>query len=549
MSGMWGAVARLRGDGRGNVSILMAGALIMLSAVSALGIDTASLFLEKRRLQGIADAAAVAAAGDLAAGVLAAERIAARFPGGEARVARVENGRYDADLALAVDRRFSTGVAEPNAARVRVEGGVTTIFGRVLGLQPRVPIAATATAARVDSASFSIGSRLAALEGGLANAVLSGLAGADLQLSTMDYSALASSEVDLLRWLTALRLRSGLDVATFGDLLAANTSLPVAINALADVVDAPAAAVLRELARRVPARTVRLGDIIDLGPLAMLPPTEDAARPVRVGTLALLREAILIGGKARTVRAALTPALPGLATTRLRLEIGERPAQSPWLAIGRASTVTVRTAQARLWVDATLLAAAPLGLGTIHIPIVSELAQAEARLSALNCSAATGRAATLDVLPSLGQAAIAEVEETTFGTFTTPLSLRPVRIVDASLASVSLWSVVQLGGSTVQQVRFDEGEVTARTVKTVSTTGIVGGVAASLIREADLRVTVLGLGLSGSGIASALGSTLAAAAPSLDALLEAVTATAGLRVGQADVWVNGLRCGAPVLVG
>jgi uncharacterized membrane protein len=46
-----------------------------------------------------------------------------------------------------------------------------------------------------------------------------------------------------------------------------------------------------------------------------------------------------------------------------------------------------------------------------------------------------------------------------------------------------------------------------------------------------------------------VGTTLSLAAPALDAVIGQVTALAGVRVGEADVWVNGVRCGTPVLVG
>ena len=51
-------------DGRGAVTLIAAGSLIALLATTALAVDMGSVYLQTRRLQGAADAAALAAAGN-----------------------------------------------------------------------------------------------------------------------------------------------------------------------------------------------------------------------------------------------------------------------------------------------------------------------------------------------------------------------------------------------------------------------------------------------------------------------------------------------------
>jgi uncharacterized membrane protein len=85
-------------------------------------------------------------------------------------------------------------------------------------------------------------------------------------------------------------------------------------------------------------------------------------------------------------------------------------------------------------------------------------------------------------------------------------------------------------------------------VKTVATNDIANGLASSVLRNIDIRVNVLGLGLSAGLLTSTLGNTLSAAAPALDLVVNQVTALAGVHLGQADVRVDGVRCGTPVLV-
>jgi uncharacterized membrane protein len=82
----------------------------------------------------------------------------------------------------------------------------------------------------------------------------------------------------------------------------------------------------------------------------------------------------------------------------------------------------------------------------------------------------------------------------------------------------------------------------------VSTGDLAQGIASSLIRNLDLRVNILGLGLNLSAITAAVGSALAVAAPALDLLVDELTGLLGVRVGQADVQVNGVRCGRSALV-
>ncbi len=53
---------RLAHDRKGGVTILLAGALFMLAGAATVAVDLGSVYLARRQLQGIADAAALAAA-------------------------------------------------------------------------------------------------------------------------------------------------------------------------------------------------------------------------------------------------------------------------------------------------------------------------------------------------------------------------------------------------------------------------------------------------------------------------------------------------------
>ncbi len=55
-------LSSLRRDRRGAVTIIAAGSLMALLAATALAVDMGSIYLNARRLQGVADAAALASA-------------------------------------------------------------------------------------------------------------------------------------------------------------------------------------------------------------------------------------------------------------------------------------------------------------------------------------------------------------------------------------------------------------------------------------------------------------------------------------------------------
>lgn len=227
---MLGRLRKLRHDRRGAVTMIAAGSLIALLASTALAVDIGSVYLANRRLQGAADDAALAAAassdpGGAAGRVLASNDLAA------ARVSALTQGSYTADTTLPAARRYAVGASPSNAAQVTVGQDVPLFFARAFSGRATTHIAATATAVRIDYAAFSIGSRLASVQGGLPNALLSALAGTSLNLSVMDYNALAGADVDVLRFSDALPTQLHLTGATFGQTLDTAVTLPQALSA------------------------------------------------------------------------------------------------------------------------------------------------------------------------------------------------------------------------------------------------------------------------------------------------------------------------------
>ena len=539
----------LGADRRGNITMIFAGGFVMLAGSAAFAVDTGSLYLEKRRLQGVADAAALSAANSQAAD--AAARTAMTANGADdASIEKLERGSYSPDSSVAHSARFVASGSDGNAVRLIMGRDVPLFFGRFLTGRTTARVSVTAMAARVDLASFSIGSRLASVSGGLPGQLLSGLAGTELNLNVMDAQGLVNADLDVLAFADALRTQANLQGLTFGETLASNITLPKALNAMAAATGSSSAqSALRAMALRVPPVTVQLSRLIDLGPLAGESST-DPARPIKADSYALVREMLQIATGKRQVDLDLAAGVPGVAATKVTLAIGERPAQSPWLAVAKDRSVKVRTAQTRLYVDAKVGGSGLLGLASIHLPLFVELANAEASLRSISCPTPSTATVSLDVTTAAGQVAIGDVDTAALGNFNAAIAPKRTTLVKvALLAEVTGQSNIGLGGAGAQRATFTAQEIAAGKAHTVSTNDLSQGVAASLIRNMDLQANALGLGVNLSLVTSTVGTVLQGVAAPLDSVLSDLTGLLGVNVGQADVRVNGLRCGKPILVG
>ncbi|MBO9545513.1 MAG: hypothetical protein J7528_13415 [Caulobacter sp.] len=533
--------------------MISAVAMSALLGTTALAVDLGSVFLQTRRLQGTADLAALAAARDLD-NAQAAALATARANGWDGPLSvTVEKGRYAADQA--VQSRFQSGAADPDAVRVRIESQTPLHFGKALTGKDGVSIARQATAARADLASFSIGTRLAALDGGLANALLSGLTGSSVSLSVMDYDALADADVDLFDYMDALKTELNLTAATYDEVLDAKLTTGRALKALsralADKGQTRASQAARTLASaagdRTPAQMTRLFDPGPYGAQGRV--LGGSGAKVQLDALNLSKAVLELSNGARQVQLDLGAAVPGVANLTAWLAIGEPPNNAPWMAITSSRDVIVRTAQTRLYLEAKVGGSGLLAPAQVKLPILVEAASGAARLKSMSC--ATDEAA-LEVAPGLGSLMIGEVDTAKLDDFKTPLTPAPATIAKAPLFTVTGKASASLGGQAWQTVRFRQDEVRGRVVKTVSTRDLAQATVSTLLGELALDATVpalgLNLGLGESALTGAVASLLTPLARPLDDVLNSLTGLVGVRLGQADVRMNGLRCRDAALV-
>lgn len=536
-------------DRRAGVGPLVALALPMLIGAGALAVDVGSAGLEARRLQGIADAAALSAAGALSRADAAAAESVAASGWTRATDRSVVTGRYSAAAGTPIDRRFTAGATPANAVEVALEARTPAYLARLWGVR-EVAVRRTARAARIDLAAFAVGSTLASLDGGIVNAWLSALTGSRISLSLLDRGSLAGAQVDLLGYLGALRVRTG--AGDNAALLGQPVPLADAVRALADTAaDPAAAAALRLIAAQLPGdATALLDTLIALGPVGA---SDRSGIPVAVDSLSLLLALLQHGAGDEVIELDLGTVLPGIADAHVRVALGGRDEASPWIAIDEAGGVTVRTAQARVQATVALGATSLPLVGTlarVEVPLYVELARGEARLAAIDCPAGGPRGVTLEAKPGLATVAIGSVDARRLGDFTRALSIGTARLVDTPLIDVDARGVIDIGAAEGwTPVRFTEADIAGGVWRKVASSRPVGGIAASLVRQTELTPRVIGLPLPTGPLLGAVGNTLSVASPAIDQLLMLVTGVAGVSLGEASVTVKGMRCGQPVLVG
>jgi len=547
-------------DKRGAISIITALSAFVLIGFTAGAVDFGSVFLRTRQLQGMADLAAMAAASDLPRAQAAALATAKANAWTEPLNAEVKTGIYQPQIQLPVDKRFApVNGSAVNAARVTLNSQAELFFASVFLGRSSLPISRTATAAQAQAASFSIGSRLLSLQGGAVNAVLSGLTGSTVNLQLADYNALASTQVDLFQYCNALKTRLGLKAGSFNQTLSTQMTTAEALKGIADVLSSDgktsAAEAMTALAAAATGnQKIALGNLMNLGPYG----DQDYLNPnggtgVAVSALDLATAALGIAQGGHQVQFNLTGSLPGLTKITAYLAIGERPANSPWIAITDRNDVIVRTAQARLYIEAQVL---PVGsvlssLANITVPVYVELASAQAKLANIQCAIPRADSSvTLSVAPSIGQAAIGSIKTSQLSNFTSALAVSDAKLVDTALIDVTGKANIQLGGLTWKQVSFSDSEIAAGTLKTVKTTDLMQSLFSSLLSSLDpqVKLSLLGLGLGLGPVKSAVNGTLSAVASPLDGVVNSLTGTLGLGLGEADVRVNAVRCNAVALV-
>lgn len=542
----------------GATAILTALLMTVFLWCGALAVDIASLFLDRRTAQGAVDLAAIAAARDpdnaetLARAVLQDNGI------GRIQELQVTPGNYRADPATAPELRFTEGAEPFNAVKVALRHEAPLHFaGGLLGVKA-FQVGTQAIATTTAQGAFSIGSRLARLDGGVVNAALNGLLGGNIQLSIMDYEALADANIKLFDFMDALATELDIETGTYNSVLQSQATVENVLDALVSASEesghANASAALRTLGSQSNAwgADVPLDAVVDLGPYGnMSINTPDAGFSPHLNVMQMVSAAAAIANGANQVSLNLGASIPGLANVRVDLAIGEPPQGSTWVTVGETGA-TVHTAQTRLRIVAELAPGIILPGIAVRIPLYTEVAYAEARLDEVSCGAepASDATATIAARPGIAELWLGEVSNESLDDFSRRPRVRDAELVRLPLLRVAGRAHAAATNTHETEMSFDWADVEAGTAKSTYTRDSFTTLFASLLGDLDLDITALGLNLGLPGqVGPALRSALTGLTPALDGLVTGLLSALGVTLGEADVRMHGIRCDGSVLVG
>lgn len=578
MTGLSTLFRRYRAARGGNIAITTAltAPLVILSL--GLGVDFGAMALQKRQAQNAADLAAiVAAARPSDAEEIVAEHFLANnlnilvrrsdgllTPRGDLLaldsrtqplydgIAVVERGRYVADPTAAVGQRFVADATPADAVRVVIEEPAKTYFSGLFASAPSLAVRGTASAQKY--AAFSLGSRLASVQDGLANAILGGLLGTKITLKAMDYRALADLDVNLLKTMDTLATDLKLTALTYDELLKTDITYGQLLTALGKTtgITPNVQAILNTLGKSLgkTALKLRLERLAHLGSIGNNLVGSNDNLSVTASVLELVNAAAVAANGGNQIAVDLGAGIPGLAEVKLKVAIGEPMVDTPAIRVGGVNSM-VRTAQTRLTLDTSINGLAILAGLKIHVPLYIEVASAEARLADIRCTGHGSADATVavDVVPAVAEVALGDVNPNAFQNFSSTPRVTETRIVDSLL--LKIWAKAHVTAGNLQPTRmsFSASEIAAHQLKTVSTRNTLTSLVTTLLKNLDLRIDLLGLPLAtNANVQSALASALAPVTAPIDELLYNTLLLLGVRVGEADVRVSAVRCSNPVLV-
>ncbi|RUV39387.1 MULTISPECIES: TadG family pilus assembly protein [Mesorhizobium] len=583
-----GRLARLMlSDRKANFTVMAALSAPVALALAAVAIDEASIYTERREAQAMVDLAAITAASNMTKvntavvttltdngmpGVVVQSSGQTIEPAAGKTVVTVTPGRYVASGAN-VGQRFQASVTPYNAVRVTLKKIPARYFAS--SLIPTPVIGTQAIASMTPQATFSVGSRLASLNGGILNALLGGLLGSNISLSVMDYNALLSADVSVLSFVDGLATQLNLTGVSYSDVLASKATVGQIATAMANVpgLGNTAKVALQTIASKSTGTVqIPLSHLVDLGSVGKLGLGQrPAGLGVDASALGMLTAAAGLANGSKQVDVALGATIPGVLSTTLAIAIGEPPQSSPWLAVGEAGTV-VRTAQTRIKLLVTVGVGNPnlgggISLLSVKLPLNVEVAYAEAKLTDISCpTGPDSLKVTIAAKPGIAAvnlaASDADNSPTAFADFSNPQSFSDANIADVSLnlllLKIPLILVKGSAGADITNVSptnlvFNKTEIAAKTIKTTPTRDITQTLTTSLVDKLSLSVNALGI--LGLDITALLGTVK----PAVTTLLKTVTApvdtllynlldTLGVHLGEADVRVTGATCGRAVLV-
>ena len=406
---------------RGAIGLMAAVTFGLALLLMLLVVDSGRLYMEQRKLQRVADNAALEAVSR--GGTCQAGLTAAAYAGQNA----TRNGFTVAtgsslstscgSLTTGANglRTFTANPAQAVAIRViathtvpiSVASGVAALFTPgPINLTTQLSATAVAAAPTPTVAQLSIRSTLGAVstaQSSILNPLVGGMLGGSLSLSAVGWNGLLNTNINLLSYLNQLAINLGVAAGNYTQLLNTTTSVTQLIQAAITVVQANGATadILTALGNlqvaAINAAPLKLGDILQLQ--TGLPST---ALDANLQLFQLLQAVIQLSNSNSAVAATLPINVLGLANITVQAKVIEPPQLS---AIGNpalakadptgANRIYVRTAQVRTLVRVNLSLPLVSGLSTAVGNLVAPLTPVLNSLLSLNLVATLGSALCL----------------------------------------------------------------------------------------------------------------------------------------------------------
>lgn len=365
---------------RGAIGLMAALTLGLALGFTVLVIDSGRLYLEQRKLQRVADTAALEAVtrnGDCLPGLSAATyatQSAARngftvnADGTLTTTCGTLNTGADNLRAFTVDSTKSAAVrvvATHNVATSVAAGVYALLSGSPVSLTTRLSATAVAAEPKLTLAQLSIRSSLLGADtsrSNLLNPLFSTLLGGNVNLTAVGWDGLIKTDVNLLKFMDQLAIKLGVAAGDYTTLLNTQASVTKFIQAAANVlpVNGSTATVVTALGNLELAATnaspIKLGDLLQIQT-----GTQAAGLDATVQLFQLVQGFVQLANKNSAVTAVLPVNVLGLAgmTTRIKIiqppqfsAIGD-PALAKVAPLG-VNKIYVRTAQVRILVSVDL---------------------------------------------------------------------------------------------------------------------------------------------------------------------------------------------------
>lgn len=413
---------RLRSRQRGAIGLMAAGTMAVALVFMLLAVDSGRLYLEKRKVQAIADTAALEAAGlggqcgsNTTANAYAVQNAARNgftIVAGGSRALVVTCGTLVTNASNL--RVFTADATKNDAIRVVASSAVaTSIANGIWNLFNGVPLAtqttlsATAVAAQAPPvAQLTIRNNLATFntsQSPVLNAVFGNLLGGGLSITAAGWQGILGTNVNLLSYLDQLAIQLKVTAGDYTTLLTTAASATDLVQAAVTLLQKGGTGVLANvndilaIAAIAPnTKVLTVGNLLNVAtgtPMAALNST--------VQLFDLLQAVAQLSNSKSAVSAAVQVGLPGLASLSIQTKVIEPPQLSaignPALAkAGLANTpptnqISVRTAQVRTLVvlQAPILKAVS-GVGSILTGLATPVSQVVSGLLSLNIPAVVG---------------------------------------------------------------------------------------------------------------------------------------------------------------